>query len=152
MLASLNAISAISTVCILVMFVYLPTPLTFAQVPDTSEYGVKIIYPIDGQEVPVGEHAMFGTASYNVTFGDCTVYADLNDLEPMQKVMPARPNYTDFGRTDDDYSTWIFAYTNKYHSISEGENELTAKLSCDIGPFNFTRFDSVNVTGISSGD
>ena len=52
--------------------------------------------------------------------------------------MPAGPNYTELGRTDDDYSTWIFTYTEKNHLISEGTNELTAKLSCDIGPFNST--------------
>jgi hypothetical protein len=151
-LASLNAKSAMSTFCILVVFLYLLTPLTFSQVPDPSKYRVKITYPVDGQEVPVGEHAIFGTASYNATFGDCGVYADLKDLEPMQKVMPAGPNYTEFGRTDNNYSTWIFVYSNRYHLIGEGENELTAKLSCDIGPFNFTRFDSMNVTGISAGD
>ena len=138
--------------CILVMFLYLPGPLTLSQVPDTTEYGVKIMYPIDGQEVPVGEHAIFGTTSYNATFGNCAVYADLSDLDPMQKIMPAGPNYTELGRTDNDYSTWIFTYTDKYHLMGEGANELTAKLSCDIGPFNFTKFDSVNVTGISPGD
>ena len=37
----------------------------------------------------------------------------------------------------------------KYHLISEGPNELTAKLSCDTGPFNSTKYDSVNVTGLS---
>jgi hypothetical protein len=134
------------------MFLYLHTPLTFSQVPDTSKYGVKITYPVDGQEIPGGEHTIFGTSSYNATFSECTVYADLNDLQPMQKVMPAGPNYTELGRTGDDYSTWVFTYTNRYHLISEGTNELTAKLSCDIGPFNFIRFDSVNVIGISAGN
>jgi hypothetical protein len=41
-----------------------------------------------------------------------------------------------------------FYYTNKYHLINESVNELTAKLSCDTGPFNFTKYDSVNVNGI----
>jgi hypothetical protein len=123
---NLNAIYTMTAVCILVTFLYLHTPLTFSQVPDISKYGVKITYPIDDQEVPVGEHAIFGTALYNATFGGCTVYADLNDLEPMQKVMPAGPNYTEFGRTDNDYSTWIFTYTSRYHLISEGENELSS--------------------------
>jgi hypothetical protein len=147
--ANLNAIPTMAVVCILVMFMYLPTPLTLSQVPDTYEYGIKITYPIDGQEVPAGEHAMFGTASYNATATDCTVYADWNDLEPMQKVMPAGPNYTRLGSIVSDYSTWIFAYTQRYHLIGEGENELTAKLSCDLGPFNLTKFDSVNISGIS---
>jgi hypothetical protein len=77
------------------------------------------------------------------------VYADWNDLEPMQKVMPAGPNYTRLSSIVNDYSTWIFAYTQRYHLIGEGENELTAKLSCDLGPFNLTKFDSVNISGIS---
>jgi hypothetical protein len=134
-------------VLILVMFAYLPTSLAFSQVPDTSKYGIKITYPVGGQEIPAGEHAMFGTAFYNATATDCTVYADWNDLKPMQRAMPAGPNYTDLGRTVNDYSTWIFAFTEKYHLVGEGENELTAKLSCDLGPFNFTKFDSVDVTG-----
>jgi hypothetical protein len=66
-----------TAVCILVMFQYLHTPPTFSKVPDTSKYGAKITYPLDGQKVPVGEHAIFGTASYNATFGGCTVCADL---------------------------------------------------------------------------
>jgi hypothetical protein len=35
---------------------------------------------------------------------------------------------------------------------SEGTNELTAKLSCDVGPFNSTKYDSVTVTGIPTED
>ena len=131
------------------MLLYAQIPSATSQVPDTSGYGVKIMYPIDGQKVPVGEHTIFGTALYNATASDCAVYVDWNDLEPMQKAMPAGPNYTELGRTENDYSTWIFSYTNRYHLISEGANELTAKLSCNIGPFNFTKYDSVNLTGIS---
>ena len=97
--------------------------------------------------VPVGELTIHGIARYNATFGDCTVYADWNGLQPMQKTTLAGMNYTEFGRTN-DYSKWLFTFTDKYHVISEGENDLTAKLSCDLGPFNLTRFDSVNVIGI----
>jgi hypothetical protein len=68
----------------------------------------------------------------------------------MIKVMPAGHNYTELGRTDNNYLTWIFAYTDRYRLISKGENELTAKLSCYMGPFNFTKFDSVNIKGISA--
>jgi hypothetical protein len=137
----------LTTVCILIIFLYLPIPLTLSQVPDISKYGVEITYPSNGEMVTVGELTIHGTASYNATFGDCTVYADWNDLEPMQKTTPAGMNYTEFGRTN-DYSRWLFTYTDKYHVISEGTNELTAKLSCDIGPFNSTKYDSVNVIGI----
>jgi hypothetical protein len=98
--------------------------------------------------VPVGELTIYGIATYDTTASECTVYADWNDLQPMQKATPAGMNYTEFGRAN-DYSRWIFTYTDKYHIISEGTNELTAKLSCDIGPFNSTKYDSVNVTGIA---
>ena len=66
--------------------------------------------------------------------------------------VPAGLNFTEYGRDSNDYSTWTFTYTNKYHLINEGVNELTAKLSCDIGPFNVTKYDSVNVTGIPTED
>jgi hypothetical protein len=140
---------SIATVCLVIIFVSFATPFAISQVPDTTKYGVKITYPTDGQMVPVGELTIFGTATYNATISDCTVYADWNDSQPMEKVMPAGPDYTELGRTDNDYSTWIFSYTNKYHLISEGTNELTAKLSCDIGPFNSTKYNSVNITGVS---
>ena len=54
------------------------------------------------------------------------------------------------GEVCNDYSTWTFPYTSKYHSINEGVNKLTAKLSCDIGPFNVTKYDSVDVNGMPS--
>ena len=138
----------IITVGTIIIFICIPAPFAVSQIPDISKYKVRITFPEDGQMVPVGELTIHGTASYNATISDCTVYADWNDLQPMQKVMPAGPNYTDFGRKDNDYSKWIFTYTDKYHLISEGANELTAKLSCDIGPFNSTKYYSVNIIGI----
>jgi hypothetical protein len=137
-----------AAVCILTMLIYVPAPFAISQVPDISKYGVKITHPDDNQMVPVGELTIYGIATYDTTTSECTVYADWNDLQPMQKATPAGMNYTEFGRTN-DYSRWIFTYTDKYHIISEGTNELTAKLSCDIGPFNSTKYDSVNVTGIA---
>jgi hypothetical protein len=130
------------------MLIYVLAPFAISQVPDISKYGVKITHPDDNQMVPVGELTIYGIATYDTTTSECTVYADWNDLQPMQKATPAGMNYTEFGRTN-DYSRWIFTYTDKYHIISEGTNELTAKLSCDIGPFNSTKYDSVNVTGIT---
>jgi hypothetical protein len=29
-----------------------------------------------------------------------------------------------------DFSTWTFTYTEDFHLIAEGQNELTAKISC----------------------
>ena len=142
----------IVAVYLVIIFVFVPTPFAVSQVPDTSNYGVKITYPSDGEMVSVGELTIFGTARYEATNNACTVYADWNDSQPMQKATPTGSNFTQYGRNSNDYSTWTFTYTSKYHLISEGTNELTAKLSCDIGPFNSTKYDSVNVTGIPKED
>jgi hypothetical protein len=148
---SFNTVTyTITTVCILVMLTYIP--FVISQVPDTSKYGIKITYPDDSEIVSVGELTIFGTAKYDATSNDCTVYADWNDSQPMQRAIPAGLNFTEFGRSSNDYSSWTFTYTSKYHLISEGVNELTAKLSCDIGPFNATKYDSVNVIGTPAED
>jgi hypothetical protein len=141
----------LAAVCLVIMFIFLPTPFAISQVPDPSKYGV-ITYPSDGETVSVGELTIFGTARYDATNNACTVYADWNDSQPMQKAMPAGLNFTEFGRNSNDYSSWTFTYTSQYHLISEGTNELTAKLSCDLGPFNSTKYDSVTVTGIPTED
>ena len=114
----------------------------------TTNPTITITSPTKDQQVPAGELTITGTSSDDAS-SDCTVYVDWNDLKPMQKAMPTGPN--EFGRAGDDYSTWIFSYTGKYHEIIEGPNELTAKLSCDIGPFNSTKYYSVNVTGVGIG-
>jgi hypothetical protein len=142
----------LAAVCLVIMFILLPTPFAISQVPDPSKYGVKIRYPSDGETVSVGELTIFGTARYDATNNACTVYADWNDSQPMQKAMPAGLNFTEFGRNSNDYLSWTFTYTSQYHLISEGTNELTAKLSCDVGPFNSTKYDSVTVTGIPTED
>jgi hypothetical protein len=142
----------IAAICLIIMFIVVPTPFAISQVPDTSKYGVKITYPSDGEAVSNGELTIFGTARDDATNNACTVYADWNDSQPMQKAMPAGLNFTEFGRNSNDYSSWTFTYTSQYHLINEGTNELTAKLSCDVGPFNSTKYDSVTVTGIPTED
>src|SRR5919107_169425 len=49
-----------------------------------------------------------------------------------------------------DYSTWNYTYTNNYHLITNGTNELTSKLSCISSPTNLTKFYSVNLIGIAT--
>jgi hypothetical protein len=105
--------------------------------------GVKIISPAKDQKVPAGELEVTGISTDNATT-DCQVYVDLNDIKPMQ-------NITATGASgQNDYSNWTFTYTNKYHLISEGINELTAKLSCINNPANVTKYYSVNVTGVAT--
>jgi hypothetical protein len=106
----------------------------------TSTIGIKITSPVAGQQVPVGELTISGISTDNSTT-DCTVYADWNDQKPFQKVVA-----TGLGG-ENDYSTWAFTYTQNYHLIANGTNNLTSKISCLSNPTNVTKWNSVNVTG-----
>src|SRR5215212_5747441 len=101
---------------------------------------VKITSPITGQQVPAGELTISGRSTDNPTT-DCTVYADWNNTKPFQKAIATGPGGVN------DYSSWNYTYTNNYHLITNGTNELTAKLSCLNNPMNVTKWNSVNVTG-----
>jgi hypothetical protein len=110
--------------------------------------GIKITSPSTSQQVPVGELTISGTSTDNAT-SDCTVYADWNNTKPFQTATATGP------RGENDYSRWTFTYTNNNHLISNGTNNLTAKLSClgdhsNSGTANLTKFYSVNVIGIST--
>jgi hypothetical protein len=92
--------------------------------PSQKPIGVKIVSPIANQTLPVGELNISGTSTDTATT-DCNVYVDVNDFKPLQNTTAAGPG----GQTD--YSNWTFTYTKKYHLITEGQNELTAKVSCN---------------------
>jgi hypothetical protein len=70
------------------------------------------------------------------------VYADVNNIKPFQKTVATGPGGAN------DYSTWNYTYTNNYHLITNGTNELTAKLSCVSTPTNLTKWNSVIVVGV----
>jgi hypothetical protein len=108
---------------------------------------IKITSPTKGEEVPPGELTTTGISSDDAN-SNCTVYTDWNDLKPMQKVTP-----TGSGGEGgiDDYSSWTFTYSEDYHLITEGVNELTSKISCENSPSNITKSYSVNVTGVGIG-
>jgi hypothetical protein len=114
--------------------------------------GVKISYPIANQEVPVGKLNISGSST-DTASEDCNVFVDLNDVKPFQNATA-----TGLGGKS-DYSNWTFTYTEKYRLITEGKNELTAKLTCngnDLANNNGTgniaseksKWYSINVTGI----
>jgi hypothetical protein len=119
----------------------------------STAIGVKITSPARGQQVPVGSLTISGTSKDN-TNSDCTVYALWDDLKPYQKVKPTGPSGTD------DYSNWTFTYTSAYHLITNGTNQLTAKISClasspssftttaGSSSSNLTKWYSINVTGM----
>lgn len=116
-----------------------PTTITTPTIQITSHE--------DGNEVPAGELTIRGTSSDDEE-SNCQVYADVNDLTPLQNATAAGPN------GDDDYSQWIFTYTRGYQLITVGANELTAKISCfDDGSATIplSEWHSVNVTGVASG-
>ena len=109
----------------------------------SNTVSVKITSPVTGQKVPVGELKVLGTSTDNSTT-DCQAYVDVNDIKPMQNTTAIGP------AGQNDYSNWTFTYTDKYHLISEGGNELTTKLSCINNPANITKYYSVNVTGVAT--
>ena len=111
-----------------------------------TEMFVRIESPEKDQHVPIGPITISGTSSDDSTT-DCEVYVDWNDLKPLQK---ARANNTDLGDTppENDYSNWTYTFTKEYHEIDNGTNELTAKLDCLAYPSNYTKFFSVNITGV----
>lgn len=106
--------------------------------------GIKIKSHYQGQQVPVGELSVSGVSTDNAT-SPCQVYLDWNDLKPFQNATAVGPD------GENDYSKWSFEYTKGYHIIEEGNNELTAKVSCGDN-LSLTKYNSLNVTGVAEGE
>ena len=116
-----------------------------AQIPTEAGASVKITSPTDSTRVPSGELTIYGTSSDDDT-KDCQVFADWNDLKPMQNVTPQGP------KGNEDYSKWSYTYTSGYHNIVEGANELTSKITCyDQAQNAISKSYSINVTGKNEG-
>src|SRR5919106_3120905 len=107
---------------------------------------VEITSPEDGRRVPVGELTIEGASSDDAQ-SNCQVYADVNDMTPMQ-------NATASGQGGaNDFSNWTFTYSPDYQVITKGVNELTAKISCfDAGLTPISKYNSINITGLPSPD
>ena len=110
-----------------------------AAFPNKAE--VKITSPSKGQQVQPGGILVSGTSSANATT-DCTVSVVINGIRPYQRAIS-----TGHGGAN-DYSNWTFTATQKYTVIKQGQNKITAKMSCPQN-LNFTKFYSVNVTGVA---
>ena len=136
---NLSAGSPLVTLEIILLTAILTNTTAYAQI--LNPLGLKITSHEQGQEVPVGELTISGTSTDNAT-SDCIVYADVNDIKPFQNATATGPGGAN------DYSNWTFTYTDNYQLITNGTNELTAKLSCVSSPTNLTKWSSVIVVGV----
>ena len=105
------------------------------------EIGVKIMSPSDGQKVRIGEAIPINGSSTDKPTADCQVAVIVNNVKPYQNADAAGTG----GKSD--YPSWIFNLMPNYTTIKEGQNKITAKLSCISSPSNLTKWFSVNVTG-----
>jgi peptidoglycan/xylan/chitin deacetylase (PgdA/CDA1 family) len=113
---------------------------TTSALPDNA---VTITSPQDNQKVPVGQDIeVTGTSMANAA-SDCKITVNLNRVKPYQPAVPGGPGGAN------DYSQWSFTITSKYAPIQEGQNRVTAKISCSNDP-NLKQFAHVNVTGVAS--
>jgi hypothetical protein len=117
---------------------------TPANVTNAHKIGVKITSPSENVTIPSGQLTIYGISS-DTPKTNCKVYVDWNDLKPMQNVTAKGPGGAN------DYSNWTYTYTEKYHIIAPGTNELTSKITCFDNPSNITsKFYSVNITGLNN--
>jgi hypothetical protein len=110
---------------------------------------VKIISHTKGQKVSEGTLSINGVSSDN-SASTCDVYVILNGIKPYQRVTPTGQSGSSNGNSTKDYSLWKFTFLPTYGLISEGDNKMTAKITCINGNINATKFNSLNVTGASS--
>ena len=110
-----------------------------------SGHVVKITAPTKGQQVPAGSALLVkGTSTANeTTFPSCRVSVIVNGIKPYQNATA-----TGTGGTN-DFSTWSYNIPATYTTLKEGQNKITAKLSCVDNPRGATH-NSVNITGFAN--
>ncbi|MFB5598880.1 MAG: hypothetical protein ACE5SW_01450, partial [Nitrososphaeraceae archaeon] len=117
------------------------------QIPDehllNKSVSVKITSHQDGEQVPIGKLTISGISNDD-TERNCIIYVDWNNKKPFQQVRAAGPGGAD------DFSEWFFTYDEDYYTITEGDNDLTSKITCTdiVGPAG-TKWYSVNLIGVS---
>ena len=103
-----------------------------------SNESVKIVSPIEGQQVPLGEELIASGESSDDISKDCTVSVIVNNIKPYHTASATGAS------GPGDYSKWSFTLSSNYTDIVEGRNRITAKLSCP----EFTKWYSVNAIGV----
>ena len=103
-----------------------------------SNESVKIVSPIEGQQVPLGEELIASGESSDDISKDCTVSVIVNNIKPYHTASATGASGSG------DYSKWSFTLSSNYTDIIEGRNRITAKLSCP----EFTKWYSVNAIGV----
>ena len=106
-----------------------------------SNESVKIVSPIEGQQVPIGEELIVSGESSDDISKDCTVSVIVNNIKPYHTASATGAS------GPEDYSKWSFTLSSNYTDIIEGRNRITAKLSCPES----TRWYSVNAIGVRTG-
>ena len=115
-----------------------------ANMTNPHKMGVKITSPAGNTTIVSGPLTINGYSS-DTSQTNCKVYVDWNDLKPMQNVTAKGPG------GGNDYSNWTYTYTDKYHIIAPGINELTSKITCFDNPNNITnKYNTINITGLKN--
>lgn len=100
---------------------------------------IKIVNPTTTQNVSAGQELKISGTSSDTTVKNCSVSVIVNNLRPYQTAVAKGSDGIS------DYSQWEFALRNSYTQINEGENKITAKISCSAAS---PRWYSVFINGV----
>ena len=123
-----------------ILFSIISSNSVYAQL--TNTLGLKITSPTTDQQVPIGNSLIVSGISLHNAVSNCQVSVIVNSIKPYQPALASGPGGAN------DYSKWSFTVNPKYTAIKEGENKITAKLSCPTNPTNLTKWSSVNFVGV----
>jgi len=125
----------------------------------TATPSIRITSPPNGQTVSTSDKlTISGIWTGNISRSNpCYVSVIVNNMKPYQNATPDGPNGAN------DYSKWHYNISTTYTAIKEGQNKITAKLSClQTGTSstnltnttnlsnNLVKWNSINVTGVST--
>jgi hypothetical protein len=119
----------------------------YGQLPESSSLpsgpiSIKIVHPDYGQVTNVkSKLEVSGESRYDPSYS-CQVSVIINNVKPYQKTIPTG------SKIESDYSTWKYVVNSGYTNIKEGDNRITARLTCTDGMGEDVRkWYSVNVIG-----